>query len=293
MRRAAVLAAAATAVMVHPRGVRRPAAAARAVDVGTLVARFPGQVGIYARTLAQEPPAVAVRDTETFPAASVIKLAIMLAAYRAFDAGTASLDDRVALRAADLIGGSPVFSAAIPGERYALRTLLAAAIRESDNTAANALITTFGFAAINAAIAEAGMSSTRLQRHFAAIVEPWRHNLNVSTPRDTGTLLYAIERGAHEGIDTVARATSCRAMVELMLGQAYRDMIPAGIPRGVPVANKTGELDDERNDAAIVDPFGDNPYLLVVFARRISGDGATRAAIAGIARRIDGVLRAG
>ena len=52
-----------------------------------------------------------------------------------------------------------------------------------------------------------------------------------------------------------------------MLGQQYRDMIPAGIQRKVPIANKTGELDFVRNDAAIVDPFGDAPYVLVVLTR--------------------------
>ena len=288
MRRAAFLTLTAVATL-RDVAAARPAAAGP-LDVNRLVARFPGVVGIYARTLDPQAVVIAVRDAEPFAAASVVKLAIMLTAYRAFDAGTARPDDRVALRAADLVGGSPLLADAVPGESHRLRTLIDAMIRESDNTAANALITAFGFTTINATIAAAGMPGTRLARHFADVVPAWRHNLNVTTPHDVGSLLYAIGRGAHEGVDTVARAASCRAMVGVMLGQAYRDMIPAGIRRGVPVANKTGELDGVRNDAAIVDPFGETPYVLVVLSRNDNGDAGVRTAIAGIARRVDGTL---
>jgi beta-lactamase class A len=223
----------------------------------------------------------------------VVKLAIMLTVYRAYDAGTSAPSDRVKLRDADMIGGSPVLAEAQPGDVHTVRTLVDAMIRESDNTAANALITAFGFAAINATIAAAGLTGTHLQRHFADVVPAWRHNLNVTTPRDIGALLFGILRGAHEGVDTVARATSCRAMIDVMLGQEYRDMIPAGIRRGVRVANKTGELDGVRNDAAIVDPFGDAPYVLVVLSRDVDGDAEVRAAIAGIAHRVDGAFAKG
>jgi len=288
MDRLTFLAAIASAPM--PRAFSVRAAPIKHVDVGPLVASFPGIVGVYARALSPALPTVGVRDAQPFAAASVVKLAIMVTAYRAYDAGTAAPTDRVKLRDADIIGGSPVFFDAQPGEVHTLRTLVDAMIRESDNTAANTLITAFGFKAINDTILSIGMTGTHLARHFAAIVEPWRHNLNVTTPRDIGTLLYGIERGAHEGVDTIARAASCRAMVGILLGQWYRDMIPAGIRRGVRVANKTGELDGVRNDAAIIDPFGDAPYVLVVLSRNDDGDAEVRAAIAAIAHRVDGVF---
>lgn len=291
MYRLAFIAAVAAAPL--PRSSRVRAAALRRVDVGPLVATFPGVVGVYARALSPDLLPVAVREAQPFAAASVVKLAIMLTVYRAYDAGTAAPTDRVKLRDADIIGGSPVLSDAEPGEEHTLRTLVDAMIRESDNTAANTLITAFGFKEISEVIRAAGMTGTRLQRHFADVVPSWRHNLNVTTPRDIGTLLYAIERGAHEGVDTVARAASCRAMVDVLLGQEYRDMIPAGIRRGVRVANKTGELDGVRNDAAIVDPFGDAPYVLVVLSHDDNGDAGVRAAIAAIAHRVDGVFGKG
>lgn len=283
MRRATFLAAAAATLVARP-------ARAASDPLGDLIAAFPGTVGIYARTLSGGPPYAAIRGDETFASASVIKLVVMTAAYRAYDAGDAHPDKPISLRAADLIGGSPVLGNARAGDRYPLHTLVDAMIRWSDNSAANTLITSFGIAAINATARDIGMTGTTLARHFADNVPANQPNLNLTTPNDVGTLLYEIERGAHEGVDTVARSISCRAMVNVLLGQQYREMIPAGIARRVPIANKTGDVDGVRNDAAIVDPFGESPYVLVVLSRDLADQVGGELGISAIARRVDSVL---
>ena len=112
------------------------------------------------------------------------------------------------------------------------------------------------------------MTGTRLGRHFADVVPAWHVSANITTPRDVGTLLFAIERASREGLDTVASYASCRAMIQTLLGQEDKSKIPSGLPPGTPCANKTGEIDGVRNDAAIVDPFGDTPFILVVFNAR-------------------------
>ncbi len=269
----------------------RAAAAAR-VPVGDLVARIPGITGVYARTLGDEPPLVAVRAGEPFASASVIKLPIMLTAYRAFDAGTARPDDEVTLRADDLIGGSPVLGYARAGQTFTLRDLIAAMITQSDNSASNTLISAFGFSAINHVIRQTGMNGTRLGRHFADVVPAWHVSANVTTPRDIGLLLFEIERGSREGLDTVARTASCRAMIDTLLGQEDKTKIPSGLPPGTPCANKTGEIDGVRNDAAIVDPYGDTPFVLVVLTRALNDTYAGNRGIAAIARRVNHTIRA-
>jgi beta-lactamase class A len=173
-----------------------------------------------------------------------------------------------------------------------MHTLIRAMICQSDNTASNALISAFGFAAINTAIRECGMTGTHLGRHFADVVPPGRVNRNVTTPRDIGKLLYAIEYGSREGLDTVAKATSCRAMIDILLGQEDKTKIPSGLPSGTPCANKTGEIDGVRNDAAIVDPYGDEPFILVVLTRRLDDSEAGNRGIAAIAHRINARVRA-
>lgn len=251
---------------------------------------LPGHIAVYARTMANDPPVVAYHDGEPFPTASTIKVLIMATAFRAIDDGTIRRTTPIAISKSDLVGGSEKFGYARPGSRYPLMTVIRAMIRQSDNTAANALISYFGFAAINATAEPASMTATHLRRHFldwAAIV---RHNENTSTARDMGTLLYEIERGAREGIDTIAKATSCREMIDIMLGQEDRDKIPAGLPARTQVANKTGELTGVRSDVAIVEPYGDTPYVLVVMTKEMYDYAAAIAAIRRVAHDVNRVI---
>lgn len=267
-------------------------ATAQTIGVRDLVEQIPGVTGVYARTLAAGPPLISIRADESFAAASVIKLAIMMTCYRAFDAGTASPNDYATIRDGDVIGGSPSFSTANPGEKYHLHTLIRAMIRESDNTASNTLISAFGFEAINRTIKHCGLVGTHLGRHFADVVPASYVSLNVTTPGDIGKLLYEIENSSREEIDTICTAKSCRAMIDLLLGQEDKSKIPSGLPSGTPCANKTGEIDGVRNDAAIVDPYGDKPFILVVLTRSLDDVGAGDRGIAAIAHRVNALVRA-
>lgn len=160
-------------------------------------------------------------------------------------------------------------------------------IHVSDNSASNTLITAFGMNTINATMRRAGMRNSRLARHFADTLPAWEVSKNVVTPADVATLLYEIERGAREGIPTIASPRSCRAMIEVLLGNDDGTKIVSGLPAGTPCAHKTGEIDGVRNDAAIVDPFGDVPYILVVLTKELDDTSAGNAGIASIAHRIN------
>jgi beta-lactamase class A len=289
MRRVAFLGGAlAACTFAIPRGA---SAAPALIDVSDLVARIPGKTGLVVRTMDGAPPLVAVRADESFPSASVIKLAIMATVYRAYDAGTAKPADLVKTRASDLIGGSDVLAGSPAGKEWSLDQLVHAMIEVSDNSASNTLMTAFGLGTVNATMALVGMAGSRLARHFADQVPSWRRAENHLTPNDTAALLYAIERGAREGIPTVASPQSCRAMIDVLLRNEDRTKIVRGLPPGTPCAHKTGEIDYTRNDAGIVDPFGDVPYVIVALTRELRNHEAANAGIAAITRRVDATLR--
>jgi beta-lactamase class A len=255
-----------------------------------IVSAATGTLSLYVRTM-DGVVRYALDSDEQFPSASTIKLPIMLTAFRAYEAGNATERTPVRVNAWDLVGGSEFLQYARPGSVYPMGVLVAHMIRQSDNSASNALISHFGFDRINAVAEKAGMTRTQLKRHFLDYTAIVKHNDNQTTAHDLAALLFEIERGAREAIPTVAQPQSCRRMIETLLGQEDRDKIPAGLPSRLPVANKTGEIDGVRNDAAIVDPFGDNPYVIVVMTKHLEDESSGIAAISRISRRVYASLK--
>lgn len=258
--------------------------------VAAIAASSSGVVGAYARRLGAGEAALSYNSEVHFPTASVIKVLILVSLYQAAERDPQLLTRRVRLRASDMVGGSEFLAFARPGDAYTARYLAKAMIVASDNTAANALITLLGFERINATAQRANLRHTQLRRHFLDYTAIVKHSENLTTPHDIGALLYQIERGSHEAVRTVASPQSCRAMIDLMYQQEDRDKIVRGLPKGTPVANKTGEIDGVRNDVAIVDPFGDDPYVLTVLTKNLRdyGDGLT--AIRRIARAVNSAI---
>ena len=88
--------------------------------------------------------------------------------------------------------------------------------------------------------------------------------------RDCGTFLAKAYRGE------LVSANASKRMVDLLLGQTRRTKIPAGVPAGVQVANKTGELAAVQNDVAIV--YGTRPYVIAVMTNDVDKSAATNIA---------------
>jgi beta-lactamase class A len=237
--------------------------------VRAAIGRIPATVGVYGRTMAPGAPLVAYNANVSFPSASTIKVLIMLTAFRLAESDPSVMSTVIA-----------------SGGERSVHELILPMIQVSDNTAANILITHFGFDAINATARHVGMHHTALRRHFLDTPAILRHHDNRTTPHDMAQLLFEIERGTREGIRTVASPASCRAMIQIMLGQTDRDKIPAGVPHGVAVANKTGELTGTRADVAIVDPFGMSPYVLAVYTKDLNDWSGGAYGIANISRLV-------
>jgi len=248
-----------------------------------------GTVGVFARRLGMG-TAVAYNADEIFPSASVIKLVVFVSLYQYSEKYPHVFDDTRVLERDDFVGGSEVLDAYNPGNTISIGTLARAMIEQSDNTASNVLISYLGFERIHATILSAGLQHTQLRRHFMDVNAIAHHSQNLTTARDMGTLLLAIERGAHEGVRTVASPKSCRDMIDVLLRQEDRDKIARGLPKGIPLANKTGEIDGVRNDVGIVDPYGESPYVIAVLTKDLNDFSLGNIAIRRIARAVHGAL---
>ncbi len=104
---------------------------------------------------------------------------------------------------------------------------------------------------------------------------------NQGSPGEMAQLLAMIAEGR------CASGPSCRLMLEIMSHQEWREKIPAGMPDGLIVANKTGGVSGTSNDAAIVITPSGAPLVMVVFWKGLDyesklGADAAIAAIAGL-----------
>lgn len=134
-------------------------------------------------------------------------------------------------------------------------------ITVSSNDAFNTIVRKVGTSYINSWCKKNGYTNTN-QGHG---LSPSGNNYglsngsgsNVTTVKDCGRLLESIYRGT-----CVSKKASAK-MLKLLKQQQRRSKIPAGVPAGVTVANKTGETNDTTHDVAIVYSKGAT-YILCV-----------------------------
>ena len=258
-------------------------------QLSRIAAESSGTVGIYARKLGPAAPVVYNADL-IFPAASVIKLVIFVSLFQYAESAPDVFSRRITLHYSDFVGGSEILDGYNIGQSISIMTLARAMIEQSDNTASNVLIDFLGFDRIRATIHGAGLAHTQLKRHFMDVNAIFHHSENLTTPRDMGMLVAQIERGAHEGIRTVASPQACRKMIDILLRQEDHDKIARGLPKGIPLANKTGEIDGVRNDVGIIDPYGDKPYVLAVLTKDLNDFSLGNIAIRKIAAAVQSAL---
>lgn len=75
------------------------------------------------------------------------------------------------------------------------------------------------------------------------------------------------------------------SMYDLLKAQTRRNKIPAQMPKGVNIANKTGELSNVENDAGIIYDTP-NDVIIVFMSENLSDTGSAQSTIASISRQI-------
>jgi beta-lactamase class A len=164
------------------------------------------------------------------------------------------------------------------GKRVTVRDLIERMITRSSNLATNTLIPIAGAANADATAHALGATHMHVRRGVED-GKAFALGLNNTTAAsDLAALMLAIERG------TAASPASCRTMRDILLREIYTGEIPAGLPPGTPVAQKTGWITGVLHDAAIVYPPGKTPYVLVVLTSGIPDEDVAKSLIADISR---------
>jgi uncharacterized protein YbbC (DUF1343 family)/beta-lactamase class A len=158
------------------------------------------------------------------------------------------------------------------GQTTTLRHLARRMIVRSSNLATNLLIDVLTPEAIRSTTAQVGGTGMNVLRGVED-GPAFRKGLNnKTTSYGLAKVLEAIARCK------IATRSACDEMLEVLSGQEFNEMIPAGLPAGTRVAHKTGWINGIKHDGAIVFRDGRPAYVLVVLTRGITEDAANRVA---------------
>ncbi len=218
-----------------------------------------------------------------FPAASSIKIAILLELYRqdqearAGAKGKGKLDDSYTFDPKDLVEDSQIMAGLTPGvTRVTNRDLAQFMVAVSDNAATNVLIDRVGRDNVNATLRGLGLTKTMLRRKMMDIGAARRGDENVATPQEMVRLLEMIYKG---------KALNKELTDELIkrLKTLKKDSyLSYELPAGVELADKPGTLDGVRNDSGIV--FAPNrPFAISVMTAYDRDEKAAERAISEVA----------
>jgi beta-lactamase class A len=237
-----------------------------------------GTAGVLVRQLSTGASA-AYHDRDVFRSASVAKVPILVETYRQLAAGTLRADEQLLITEESITDGSGVLQARA-GDRLTVAELLRLSVSVSDNTAARMLLQRAGGeVAVNRTMAALGLSQTRLY----ADDRP-----NTTSAADMAALMSWIATrsspfdsrppavGGGPGPDTLA------SLLALSQAQAW---LADGLPRGVPVAHKSGQLPGLRNEAGVIYGPG-GPYVVVVLTDDLADQGEAETLIADLGRAV-------
>jgi beta-lactamase class A len=220
-----------------------------------------------------------INEREVFPQASSIKIAILLEAFKQAEEGRLQLDEFIALEESRKVAGSGVlYYLGRPSLRLSVHDTAVLMVVLSDNTATNLLIDKVGMEAVNKRLDVLGLSKTRLRRKMMDLKAAAEGRENVSTPLEMMTLLEKLWKG------DVLKEPYRKDLLEI-LTIPKDSPLRAGVPEGIAVAEKPGELEAVRCDSGIVQLTG-RPYVICVMTTYLKHDADGNPAITKISRLV-------
>lgn len=235
-------------------------------DFKRLEKEFDARLGVYAVDTGSD-ETIAYNADERFAYAST---------HKAFSAGAllqkSSIDDLekvVTYTEEDLMDYAPIAEKHVD-TGMTLRETMDAAVRYSDNTAANLLFEELGGPSeLDAALEAIGDDVTHVDRIEPGLNE-WKpgETRDTSTPEAMATSLQAYTLG--DALPEKKRAILVDLLKRNTTGD---DLIRAGVPDGWEVGDKTGSANyGTRNDIAVVWPPKGDPIVLAVMSSRDTED---------------------
>ena len=225
------------------------------------VRAFPGNVGLYYRALGQAREETHNPDLPLV-AASVIKIPIMVTAFRDIAAGRLDENEIVTIKREDKMPSCGALTYMHDGLEVTLSDLITLMIILSDNTAANLLIDRLTPDHVNRTMEDLNIPGIALRRRLFEPKLSARGIQNTVTARGIGTLLERMATGTLLGKDVDGR------MIDILLNQRLNGKLPFYLHgKGIRCAHKTGEDDDITHDVGII--YTERPFVLCMLSNGV------------------------
>jgi len=270
-------------------------------DILTRLSTLNARVSVYAQHVPTGRE-VAINADEAMNTASVIKIPIMVLAYRAAEAGLLDLDARQEVTLDDYRRGSGLLQTFTPGLQPNVRDLVRQMIVTSDNIGTDIALGRVGLAQVNALLAQLDYQQMRLNhttadlsRRVFALADPQYRTFTDRELYELGeppvppdALQRIVEQIARDPADWLGQSTAremsrllrqllggelasaapTKEMLGILRDQFYDSRLPRFIKEKATVAHKTGEIPPYvLNDTGIIFHEG-GPTVVTVFVNQ-------------------------
>lgn len=217
---------------------------------------------------------VDVNSSTSFPAASTIKVPILVAFFQDVDAGKVRLDEMLTMQQDTVAGGSGQLQYKPLGTQYNALEVATKMITISDNTATNMLIARLGgMDALNQRFRSWGLTTTMIRNAL-----PDLQGTNTTSPRELANLMAMVNQG------NFVSMRSRDLMLDIMRRTQRDNLLPSGLGTGARIYHKTGDIGTMLADVGLVDTPTGKRYIAAVMVQRPNNDPRAEKLISSISR---------
>lgn len=201
---------------------------------------------------------VNINADEIYPAASIIKLPVLIEMFREIEQGKFSLQDKMILEDYYRASGSGKLQYSQGGIAHTMDYLAKIMIQNSDNSSTNMIIAKMGgMPEVNRAIKRWGLQNTHINNWL-----PDLDGTNVTTARELAKMFYNVDT-----TDIVSNQS--KRQISNYLGHVKNNrLLQAGLPKEAILLHKTGDIGFMLGDAGIVKTANGRKYIVVILAKR-------------------------
>ena len=214
--------------------------------------KMKGKPGFFYKNLVTK-ETFGYQEEVLFEAASVIKIPVLIEAFRQMEEGEAEAGEVVTRESEDELPSCGALTYLHDGIQVTLMDLCVLMIILSDNTATNLLIKRLGIKRINQTMREAGVMKTTLNRLLFDSEKSALGIQNYIVPKEIGFLLEQMENG------TLISKQASSQMIEILKNQRLNGKMPFFVTDDTEIAHKTGEDDGITHDVGIV--YAKEPFI--------------------------------